>query len=971
MLRPLHLQPVLLCLAYLAGRSAVCQTLIINEVSNGPAGSMEYIEMLVVPDGPVTPCAPPACLDLRGWIIDDNNGYHGAGGVAQGAARFAAHPLWSCVPVGTLIVIHNAADVNPAVPATDATLADGNCRLIIPSSDLTYFEYTNTTPDAALCGYPGGWGSTTLTWQSCLAFANTGDCAYIADAAGCTVFSLCYGSVSQNASVYFPGNGTDRVWSFSSGDPFDPGDWVTGCAGDLTACGSDDQTPGAANDAANAAWMAGFNNGCVPQQLQDPLVATASATPACGCDGTATALASGSVTPYTFAWYAEDWTAVGQIGAEASGLCGGTYHVIVTSANGCADTATVSVQEVVPADAGGDATIGLCSSGGSADLFAALTGTPQSGGTWSPTLSNAPLFDPAVDIPGAYTYTVIGNGGCPPDHAVVQVDVGVAPTLTMSTTDVSCAGFNDGTLAVGVVPSGTYTYAWSGGLPATPAHTGVPAGIWTVEVSSAPGCSATATATIHGPDALASTITSDPAFCGEADGGACISTEGGTAPYSVLWNDPAEQTGDCATALAAGSYTAMVTDANGCGAPVVVVVAQVGGAFTVTPDVTDVYCSGAATGSIALTISPPGEYVVEWSGPDDYTAAEALITNLTAGTYNYTVEDATGCTATDLAQVDEPGPLTLGTTTTPTSCAGNCDGSITPQLGGGTPPWQLALNDEPVAMGTIAALCAGTYTLSMTDAAGCALSTTVVIAEGIAPVVPMIAPVGPFCSDATTAQLSATPIGGIWNGPGMVDTNAGLFAPGSAHGGQHSITYTLLGPCGSSASTVIVVNTAPTARFSTPLEAGAPVVDNSLHADAVHWWLDGADMGDGPQLALPEGEGDRSFLVCLAAYTTAGCGDTVCAVISTPTPLQVHVPNAFSPNNDDINDQFHVALSGPPLQRYMLTIYDRWGRPLYSTTDPLVGWNGEDVPIGVYAWQLSLATEREERVLNGHVVLVR
>lgn len=55
------------------------QTLIINEVSNGPSGNMEYMELVVVSNSVSYNCSAPTppCIDIRGWIIDDNSGYHG------------------------------------------------------------------------------------------------------------------------------------------------------------------------------------------------------------------------------------------------------------------------------------------------------------------------------------------------------------------------------------------------------------------------------------------------------------------------------------------------------------------------------------------------------------------------------------------------------------------------------------------------------------------------------------------------------------------------------------------------------------------------------------------------------------------------------------------------------------------------------------------------------------------------------
>lgn len=975
MLRSLPLQLISLCLTLVVGRVAVGQTVIINEVSNGPAGAQEYMELLVVPDGPVTPCTPQSCLDLRGWMIDDNNGFHGSGGVAQGAARFSAHALWSCVPVGTIIVIYNAEDVNPAIPSIDATLGDGDCSILIPSSDLSYFEYTNTTPAAAPCDYPSGWGNDPAPNWSNLALANTGDCVHIADAAGCMVFSLCYGNVSQNASVHFPGNGGDRVWYFTNGDPFSAGAWVQGCAGDIAVCGSDDQTPGTANDAANAAWMATFNNGCVPPQQQQPLIASTTSTAGCGCDGTATASASGSSTPYAFLWFASTWAPLGQSTEEITDLCGGTYHVIVTSASGCKDTATVVVSEDTPVHAGTDSPVALCSGDAPIDLFEALAGIPQTGGTWSPTLPGSNILDPATDAPGAYTYTVNGSGACPNDEAVVQVDIDSAPDLMVIVTDVSCFGLSDGSVHTSVDPPGNYAFEWSGGLSDASSHDGLPAGEWTVEVSGPEGCSASATAVITGPEDLVLTTTSTPEFCGSLDGSACVTIQGGAAPYGIQWDDADAQTDDCAADLAADMYSVTVTDANGCAVNAPVEVMQTGGDFTVTHAVQDVLCAGDATGSVALTIDPPGEYVVGWIGPDGYTAAGDAIVALEAGNYNYDVQDPSGCGVSSMALVGEPDPLTVSAFGTSTSCAGICDGIITPAVSGGTAPWQLTLDDEPLPTGPTDGRCAGSYIITAVDAAGCELVTEVIVEEGTGSVVPVITPAGPLCANDGALVLTATPVGGSWNGPGVLNAVTGVFDPAAANAGTHLVTYTLGSDCGGSASSVILINATPVARFISPLEQGGPVIDNSSHADHIRWWLNDADMGTGPQLVLPASEEGTSLSICLAASSDAGCSDTTCGIISTPSSLFVHVPDAFSPNGDGINDLFHMTISGPPLKTFTFDIYDRWGKAIFTTTDPSVAWegnaDGHEIPIGVYNWRVNLATAKEDRVMLGHVTLVR
>jgi len=161
------------------------QTLIINEVSQGVFGNMEWVELVVVDTTVVYNCSNsnPPCIDIRGWIFDDNSGYHGPAGIAAGAIRFSNDPMWACVPLGTIILIYNSAQIDPSIPAADVSLADGNCRIVAPVDNPSLFESNPTTPGAIACSYPatgwvpgGNWNNTLL--------ANTGDCARIVNLQG-------------------------------------------------------------------------------------------------------------------------------------------------------------------------------------------------------------------------------------------------------------------------------------------------------------------------------------------------------------------------------------------------------------------------------------------------------------------------------------------------------------------------------------------------------------------------------------------------------------------------------------------------------------------------------------------------------------------------------------------------------------------------------------------------------------------
>lgn len=319
-----------------------------NEVSQGESGNQEYVEFVVVDTSVSYDCnaTTPPCIDIRGWIFDDNSGWHGGDGIASGAIRFSFDPLWQCVPLGTIILIYNDAAPNPLVPAADVSLSDGNCTISAPISNPSLFETNSTTPGASACSYPatgwtpgGDWGTTLL--------ANPSDCARIVNLAGCEVFSVCWNGDNQNNVIYFPGGATsgssaiNTVYYFNNGDPSVQTNWSIGCA-DVPACGQEDQTPGAPNNATNAAYIAQFNNNCTPIT---PLIATVTLDndAICMCNGQATASASGSIPGYSYEWLDNSGISIGQTTATATGLCAGTYQVVVSSSIGCSETLNVVV----------------------------------------------------------------------------------------------------------------------------------------------------------------------------------------------------------------------------------------------------------------------------------------------------------------------------------------------------------------------------------------------------------------------------------------------------------------------------------------------------------------------------------------------------------------------------------------------------------------------------------------------------
>ncbi|MBK8846375.1 MAG: SprB repeat-containing protein [Bacteroidetes bacterium] len=151
---------------------------------------------------------------------------------------------------------------------------------------------------------------------------------------------------------------------------------------------------------------------------------------------------------------------------------------------------------------------------------------------------------------------------------------------------------------------------------------------------------------------------------GTATGSASVVSSGGTSPYTYQWSNGVTISNN--TGLMAGTYTATVTDANGCTKTCSYTVTQPS-ALTATCSGTNVSCNGGTNGSASVTASggtTPYSYV--WSNGKT-TAAN---NNLAAGTYTVTVTDANGCTKTCSYTVTQPSALTATCSGTMVTCKG-------------------------------------------------------------------------------------------------------------------------------------------------------------------------------------------------------------------------------------------------------------------------------------------------------------
>ncbi len=148
---------------------------------------------------------------------------------------------------------------------------------------------------------------------------------------------------------------------------------------------------------------------------------------------------------------------------------------------------------------------------------------------------------------------------------------------------------------------------------------------------------------------------------------------------------------------------------------------------------------------------------------------------------------------------------------------------------------------------------------------------------------------------------------------------------------------------------------------------------------AIGWQWDfsgeGASFIPNPMFKFPD---TGLYLVELVVVNENSCTDTMAKVIDVLPIVTLHMPNAFTPNNDTKNDLFLGKGDLEGIKSYNLQVYNRWGEMIFQTLDPYEGWNGqkdnngERSPIGAYAYKVLYVDPRgQERELKGTITLIR
>ncbi|WP_333809764.1 beta strand repeat-containing protein, partial [Flavobacterium sp.] len=338
-------------------------------------------------------------------------------------------------------------------------------------------------------------------------------------------------------------------------------------------------------------------------------------------------------------------------------------------------------------------------------------------------------------------------------------------SLSATPTNVGCFGTSTGaidlTVSGGFAP---YTYSWSNGAQVQDPNN-LSAGSYTVTVTDYKGCTATLTQVITAPASAisATAVITDQNLNTSTFGAIDLTVTGGTSGYTYAWSGPSGFTASTQdiTGLVGGTYTVIITDANGCKITKYYTVNSIGAPLSIAAIIpTNVNCFNGTDGSVNLEIiGGTAPFTYSWTGPSSFTANTQDISNLPIGTYNVTVTDATLAYVTSSVQVT--GPVSaLVATLVPTnpSCSGIKNGAIDLQVSGGTAPYSYTWSNG-ASIEDLSNLQAGTYTIVIRDTNGCTLNRNVTLTAP-APLAINSVIVDNKCGTSNSGSINVTVSGG-------------------------------------------------------------------------------------------------------------------------------------------------------------------------------------------------------------------
>ncbi len=535
------------------------------------------------------------------------------------------------------------------------------------------------------------------------------------------------------------------------------------------------------------------------------------------------------------------------------------------------------------------------------------------------------------------------------------------------------------------------------------------------------------------------TITNPAAICasGTVDITAAAVTAGSTAGLTYTYFTDAAGTVPLATPAAitsGGTYYIVGTTAAGCAsAPAQVVVTVRTGATAIAVTPTNAGC-GASNGSVILgaVTGGAGPYLYNFNG-GGFTGTTTY-NNLAAGSYTLVVQDVNGCTFTaPSVSISNTGAATAVAIAPTDATCGQNNGSITiGAVTGGVAPYTYQLNTGGYSNTTVYNnLIAGAYTVSVKDVNGCIFTSPVTTINNVNnAVTPVFDAIGNLCQNSTAPALPLTSnngIAGTWNaavintgktGPTVytfTPTNNPCAAPVTltvtvttapvsttktslclnqlpftwngqlySQPGTYTQTFPRTTGCDSIATLILTVDdTKLPTRY--PTITTTPNTPTQLQARQLgsnfdYFWTPPTGLNSvsiyNPIFTFGQ---DQEYQITMVSDQGCSVTDTLLVKVNGSGPAGItsdlFVPNAWTPNNDGVNDKL-FPLTENVTKLNFFRVFNRWGQLMFETSTIGDGWdgvfNGKPMMMDTYTWTAeAVGIDGKTFRRSGNAVLIR
>ena len=405
-------------------------------------------------------------------------------------------------------------------------------------------------------------------------------------------------------------------------------------------------------------------------------------------------------------------------------------------------------------------------------------------------------------------------------------------------------------------------------------------------------------------------------------------------------------------------------------------------------------CNGYCDGVVAVTpTNGTAPYTYVWNTSVNGTP---ILSGCCDGTYSVLVTDANGCNISATATITDPpivttGPITFNDTICFNSPSEQYSVPIQPgytfswstvgNISSGQGTNLIDVNWNGIQNGFIP----GGVQVVAYNVVGCS-SLPMSIDLYILNVLPVITPVGPFCSYDEFVVLAALPAGGTFSGTGIVNND---FYPTAADNISNTITYTYIqSGCTFDTSTNIDVYPRPIITPITPSNSFFELCEGDSVTGIYNttWTLPGYNvwtlLGQTSQQDNLQVTWDTPGMFDISVVHWAnGCvsfPESTNITISRCPEMLFYVPNSFTPDGDEHNNSFEwIFTSGFDPYNFQMLIYNRWGEVIYESHDATNYWDGtytnKPCPAGTYNYKVQFGSKIDDGkyLFTGSVNLIR